>query len=88
MQSTSPRGLTIAIDLGTTTIAAQLIAPAGGVLAVETALNPQAAFGSDVMSRIRAALDGHDFTDIDLTTPFAPFLADSSRASPPAAAIK
>ncbi|MGA9024004.1 MAG: ASKHA domain-containing protein [Terracidiphilus sp.] len=69
VQSTSPRGLTIAIDLGTTTIAAQLIAPAGGVLAVETALNPQAAFGSDVMSRIRAALDGHDLTDIDLTTP-------------------
>ena len=61
-QSTSPRGLAIAIDLGTTTIAAQLIAPAGSVLAVETALNPQAAFGSDVMSRVRAALDGSDLT--------------------------
>jgi uncharacterized 2Fe-2S/4Fe-4S cluster protein (DUF4445 family) len=53
----------IAIDLGTTTIAAQLIdAASGDVLGVETMLNPQAAFGSDVMSRIRAALDGQDLT--------------------------
>ena len=53
----------ITIDLGTTTIAAQLIdAASGDVLGVETMLNPQAAFGSDVMSRIRAALDGHDLT--------------------------
>jgi uncharacterized 2Fe-2S/4Fe-4S cluster protein (DUF4445 family) len=53
----------IAIDLGTTTIAAQLIdAATGDVLGVETALNPQAAFGSDVMSRIRAALEGKDLT--------------------------
>jgi uncharacterized 2Fe-2S/4Fe-4S cluster protein (DUF4445 family) len=55
----------IAIDLGTTTIAAQLIdAASGDVLGVETALNPQAAFGSDVMSRVRAVL-----ADNDLTTP-------------------
>ncbi len=53
----------IVIDLGTTTIAAQLIdAATGDVLGVETALNPQAAFGSDVMSRIRAALEGQDLT--------------------------
>jgi uncharacterized 2Fe-2S/4Fe-4S cluster protein (DUF4445 family) len=53
----------IAIDLGTTTIAAQLIdAATGDVLGVETALNPQAAFGSDVMSRIRAALERRDLT--------------------------
>ena len=52
----------IAIDLGTTTIAAQLVDADGNVLAVETELNPQAAFGSDVMSRIRAVLDGHDLT--------------------------
>ena len=57
------RGLGIAIDLGTTTIAAQLIDLAtGNVLAVETELNPQAPFGSDVMSRIRAALAGSDLT--------------------------
>ena len=54
-------GLGIAIDLGTTTIAAQMIDLASGnVLAVETMLNPQAAWGSDVMSRIRAVLDGAD----------------------------
>lgn len=56
-------GLGIAIDLGTTTIAAQLVDLAEGtVLAVETELNPQARFGSDVMSRIRAALHGDDLT--------------------------
>ena len=56
-------GLGIAIDLGTTTIAAQIVdLTTGSVLGVETALNPQVALGSDVMSRIRAALDGADLT--------------------------
>ena len=56
-------GLGIAIDLGTSTIAAQMIdLDSGSVLAVETMLNPQAASGSDVMSRIRAVLDGADLT--------------------------
>lgn len=56
-------GLGIAIDLGTTTVAAQLVDLAtGGVLGVETMLNPQSRFGSDVMNRIRAALDGNDLT--------------------------
>lgn len=59
------RGLGIAIDLGTTTIAAQLIdLAAGSVLRVETELNPQAAFGADVMSRIQAALVGGDLTTV------------------------
>ncbi len=59
------RGLGIAIDLGTTTVAAQMIDLASGdVLALETMLNPQAACGSDVMSRIRAALDGADLTRV------------------------
>ncbi|MGO9317101.1 MAG: ASKHA domain-containing protein [Terracidiphilus sp.] len=58
-------GLGIAVDLGTTTIAAQMIDLAtGNVLGVETALNPQASFGSDVMSRIRVALQGSDLTTI------------------------
>jgi uncharacterized 2Fe-2S/4Fe-4S cluster protein (DUF4445 family) len=58
-------GLGIAIDLGTTTIATQMIDLAtGDVLAVETNLNPQASFGSDVMSRIRAALAGDDLTTV------------------------
>ena len=58
-------GLGIAIDLGTTTIAAQMIDMAtGSVLAVETALNPQASFGADVMNRIQAALSGADLTTV------------------------
>ena len=61
--ASSSHRLAIAIDLGTTTIAAQLIdAASGDVLGVETMLNPQSAFGSDVMSRVRAALEGHDLT--------------------------
>ena len=59
------QGLGIAVDLGTTTIAAQLVDLAtGNVLGVETELNPQAPFGSDVMSRIRAAMSGADLTTI------------------------
>ncbi|MFZ0394781.1 MAG: ASKHA domain-containing protein [Terracidiphilus sp.] len=58
-------GLGIAVDLGTTTIAAQLVdLSSGDILGVETALNPQTAFGSDVMSRIRAALEGSDLTTL------------------------
>jgi uncharacterized 2Fe-2S/4Fe-4S cluster protein (DUF4445 family) len=46
-------GCGIAIDLGTTTLAAQLVDLASGeVLATETALNPQARHGADLMSRI------------------------------------
>ena len=58
-------GLGIAVDLGTTTIAAQLIDLASGeVLGIETGLNPQAPFGSDVMQRIQAALTGADLTTL------------------------
>jgi len=58
-------GLGIAIDLGTTTIAAQMIDLAtGSVLAVETLLNPQVSLGSDVMSRIKAVLSGEDLTTV------------------------
>lgn len=54
-------GLGIAVDLGTTTIAAQLVDLAtANVLGVQAELNPQSPFGSDVMSRIRAALSGAD----------------------------
>ena len=50
-------GLGIAVDVGTTTLAAQLLdLSTGEVLAVETALNPQCAHGADVMSRIEFAL--------------------------------
>jgi uncharacterized 2Fe-2S/4Fe-4S cluster protein (DUF4445 family) len=56
----APReGLGVAIDLGTTTIAAQLLdLKTGGVLAVVTALNAQARHGGDIMSRVEFALRG------------------------------
>ena len=56
----TPReGLGIAIDLGSTTIAAQLLdLTNGNVLAVQTALNPQARHGGDIMSRVEFAIHG------------------------------
>jgi uncharacterized 2Fe-2S/4Fe-4S cluster protein (DUF4445 family) len=62
--SFTPRsGYGIAIDLGTTTLVAQLLdLTAGHVLDVRTALNPQAIYGADVMSRVEHALTrtGHE----------------------------
>jgi len=54
----APReGLGIAIDLGTTTVVGQLLdLQTGQVLAVRTALNAQAQFGADIMSRIDFAV--------------------------------
>jgi uncharacterized 2Fe-2S/4Fe-4S cluster protein (DUF4445 family) len=50
-------GLGVAIDLGTTTLVAQLVDLAtGAVLGVRSGLNPQAVFGADVMTRIEHAL--------------------------------
>ena len=56
----TPReGLGVAIDLGTTTIAAQLLdLRNGNVLAVGTALNAQARHGGDIMSRVEFAMHG------------------------------
>ena len=50
----TPRpGLGVAVDLGTTTLVAQLLdLNTSHVLAVRTALNGQARFGADVMSRV------------------------------------
>lgn len=58
--SFTPRnGLGVAVDLGTTTVVAQLLdLRTGRVLAVRTALNAQARHGADVMSRIEFALAG------------------------------
>lgn len=51
-------GLGVAVDLGTTTLVAQLIdRQTGRVLAVESALNPQAAYGADLMSRVQFAVE-------------------------------
>jgi uncharacterized 2Fe-2S/4Fe-4S cluster protein (DUF4445 family) len=50
-------GFGVAVDLGTTTLVAQLLDLASGrVLAVQTALNPQTAYGSDIMNRTEYAL--------------------------------
>lgn len=56
-----PENLSIAFDLGTTTIAAALIDPLFGErLAMTGALNPQREFGLDVVSRLDAALKSAD----------------------------
>ena len=50
-------GFGIAIDLGTTTLAAQLLdLRTGRVLAVRTSLNAQARYGADIMSRVEFAV--------------------------------
>lgn len=56
---TPRQGLGIAVDLGTTTIAAQLLDMATGqVLAATTGLNSQARHGADVLSRAAYAMAG------------------------------
>jgi len=57
---TPQEGWGIAIDLGTTTIVAQLLdLESGHVLGVRTALNAQARHGADIMSRVEFAVTGH-----------------------------
>jgi uncharacterized 2Fe-2S/4Fe-4S cluster protein (DUF4445 family) len=59
LQFTPREGLGVAVDVGTTTLVVQLLdLRTGCTLAIRTALNPQVAYGSDVMSRVRYALDG------------------------------
>ena len=48
----------VALDIGTTTLAARLYTPAGEVLATCGRLNPQGRFGADVISRIEASMKG------------------------------
>lgn len=48
----------VAIDVGTTTVAASLYDVAGRCLATATAVNPQVACGTDVLSRVQAASAG------------------------------
>ncbi len=68
LQVTPEAGLGIAVDLGTTTLVAQLIDMQNGqILNVKTARNPQARYGADIMSRINYALDtkqGKKLTDL------------------------
>ena len=57
---TPQEGLGIAVDLGTTTIVAQLVdLQTGHVLAVRAGLNAQAKHGADIMSRVEFAVAGH-----------------------------
>ncbi len=52
-------GYGVAVDVGTTTLVAQLVnLRTAQVMAVETRLNPQGKFGADLISRIQHALDG------------------------------
>ena len=48
----------VAIDIGTTTLAARLYDTRGNLLSESARLNPQQGWGADVISRIEAALDG------------------------------
>lgn len=52
-------GFGVAVDLGTTTLVAQLVdRRTGHVLAVQSALNDQARHGADIMTRVSFAMDG------------------------------
>ena len=52
-------GTLLAVDIGTTTVAAYLLdGPTGGQLACASAANPQASWGADVISRLQAAREG------------------------------
>lgn len=56
---TARPGLGVAVDLGTTTVVAQLLnLQTGQVLGVRTALNVQARHGADIMSRVQFGLTG------------------------------
>ncbi len=51
----------LAVDIGTTTVAAYLCdLQTGEVLATESAMNPQVAYGEDVMSRISYVMENED----------------------------
>ncbi len=77
-------GLGIAIDLGTTTIAAQLLDLASGhVLSVRTALNTQALFGADILSRAEHALrGGQQELETIIRQQIAGMVADLMRSAP------
>ena len=53
------QGYRLAVDVGTTTLAASLLTADGQELGAAGMKNPQAAYGADVVSRIRYGLAGH-----------------------------
>ena len=57
LRITPKTGFGVAVDVGTTTVVAQLLdLSSGNVLGVKTALNPQARHGADIMSRVSYAV--------------------------------
>lgn len=50
----------VAIDIGTTTLAARLYDVGGNLLAEHSQMNPQCTWGADVISRVEAALSGKE----------------------------
>ncbi len=61
INNTEDKTYMIAVDLGTTTIAMQLIEMNSGKVAdTYCAMNPQRSYGADVLSRIQAADNGHE----------------------------
>ncbi len=57
--ATALPGKKAAFDIGTTTVVCCLLDGAGNVLSEASANNPQAAYGADVVSRLRAAQSGN-----------------------------
>lgn len=71
-------GLGLAVDIGTTTVAAYLCdLTSGCVLCSDAAPNPQRAFGADVVSRIDASLAGHGVELAELVRTCIAGLAES-----------
>ncbi len=65
MDTDGESGLGVAIDIGTTTLAAFLMdLKSGEVLASETMLNPQRAHGADVVSRIAFSIEKQENADL------------------------
>ncbi len=59
MESVTEKDIIIAVDLGTTTIAMQLMGmESGRVIDTYCEMNPQRRYGSDVLSRIKASCEG------------------------------
>ena len=53
------KGYGVAMDIGTTTLAARLYDCTGALLSETSRLNPQSAWGADVISRMEAAMAGN-----------------------------
>ncbi len=80
-RSVPEEGYGIAADVGTTTLAVQLVdLKSGKVVGLRTGLNPQSSLGADVMSRIEAAVRGsaRDLT-LNIQNSIASMVADLMR---------